>query len=111
MHHAEASEGLNGRIDFRMVYRRCGGTMPFFFWCFTMSIAGVMERFVPMIMVVETEGMLQVLGTGKDYQQEPFHLKNRNVLAGINHLINALQPCVVEVLLEIVYCNLQRLEQ
>lgn len=69
------------------------------------------ERFVPMIMVVETEGMLQVLGTGKAYQQEPFHLKNRNVLTGINHLINALQPCVVEVLLEIVYCNLQRLEQ
>jgi hypothetical protein len=40
--------------------------------------------------------MLQVLGTGKACQQQPLHLKYRNVLLGINCLKNALHSCVVE---------------
>jgi hypothetical protein len=37
--------------------------------------------------------MLQVLHTGKTYQQEPFDLKDVSVLPGLNHLKNALLSC------------------
>jgi hypothetical protein len=70
-----------------------------FFWCFTVNISGEVGMFVPMVMVIE--GMLQVFGSGKAYQQEPLRLKDRTVLPGINHLKNALWSCVVEIHLQI----------
>jgi hypothetical protein len=45
--------------------------------------------------------MLQVLGTGKVYQQEPLHLKGRSVLPGISNLKNTLLTCAVEMHREI----------
>jgi hypothetical protein len=52
------------------------------------------------------EGMLQVLGDGKAYQQEPLCLKDKSVLPGINCLKNTLWLCIVEMHLKITNLNL-----
>jgi hypothetical protein len=51
--------------------------------------------------------VLQVLGTWKSYQQEPFCLKDRSVLLAIDQVKNALWSCVVEIHVEIPNCDLQ----
>jgi hypothetical protein len=61
------------------------------------SVGGGVGRFVPMVLVVERGGMLQVLDTGKAHQSEPLCLKDRSVLQGINHPKNALRSYAVEM--------------
>jgi hypothetical protein len=44
-------------------------------------------------MIVVERGILEELGTGNVYQQEPLCLKDRCVHQGMNYLKNTLQSC------------------
>jgi hypothetical protein len=75
-------------------------TQYLFSQCFTVGISGGVERFVLMVMVVDT-GNATSAACWKFLPTKSLHLKDQSALPNVNQLDNALWLCNVAVYPEI----------